>query len=165
MNWFALRCRSNFEYVVAAALEGRGYSVFLPTIPNSAGRRRSNNKALFPGYVLARFDWLDRLPVLTVPGLLHIVGNGKQPLPIPEDEVDSLRIAINANLSVRKTPYVSTGEDVLVTCGPLAGARGIVCSAEDGQRLVVSISILQRSVSVELRTSWIQPLRRVAGAA
>src|SRR4051812_41093473 len=100
MNWFALRCRSNFEFAVAGALEGKGYSVFLPLLANPRGRRRSNGKALFPGYILARFDWQDRLPVLTVPGLLHIVGNGKQPLPIPDEEVESLRIAINADLEV-----------------------------------------------------------------
>jgi transcription antitermination factor NusG len=164
MNWFALRCRSNFEYVVAAALEGKGYSVFLPTVPNSTpSRKRPANPPLFPGYVFGRFNWQDRLPILTIPGLVHIVGNGRKPLPIPDGEVDSLRIATAACLPVRKHPYLAAGEEVLVDRGPLAGARGVVCRTPEGQSLVVSISILQRSVSVELLQAWITPVQCAGG--
>ena len=164
MNWFALRCRSNFEYVVATALEGKGYSVFLPTVPNSMPpRKRSANPPLFPGYVFGRFNWLDRLPILKIPGLVHIVGTGRTPLPIPDCEVDSLRIATAACLPVCKHPYVNAGEEVLVQRGPLTGARGVVSRTAEGQSLIVSISILQRSVSVELLQAWITPVQTAGG--
>jgi transcription antitermination factor NusG len=136
---------------------GKGYDVFLPTVRRETDSETRRSPApLFPGYVIAKFDGHNRLPILTIPGLLHVVSSGRTPLPIPESEVDSLRIAANSNLNIEPWPFIGFGQQVTVRKGPLAGARGIVVDAKDGQRLAVSISILQRSVTVELYSSWLE---------
>lgn len=166
MNWYALRCKSNRERLVQAALLSKGYDVFLPTVRRKTDSETRRYPApLFPGYVMAQFDANNRLPILTIPGLLHVVSNGRTPLPIPGSEVESLRIAAGSNLKIEPCPFIGFGQQVAVRRGPLVGARGIVVNAKDGQRLVVSISILQRSVAVELLSSWLEADAALAAGA
>jgi transcriptional antiterminator RfaH len=162
MQWYALRCKSNREHVVAAAVQGKEYEVFLPSVEHRAGSARAARTPLFAGYVFARFDPHRRLPILTTPGVVHIVSSGGFPLPIDAEEIESLRIATGSSLVMARHEYVSAGQEVVVRRGPLSGARGIVVHTDHGQRLIVSISILQRSVAVELFSEWVEPAERVA---
>jgi transcriptional antiterminator NusG len=92
-----------------------------------------------------------------LPGVVHIVGLGKRPVPVDEDELESLRIVVSANLPVRPEPDYVAGQAVSIKKGPLAGANGVVIGSRE-QRLMVAISLLQRSVSVELDRDWLDPL-------
>ncbi len=144
--WFALRVKSNRERVTATSLAGKGYEVFLPEC----------RRPLFPGYLFCRFDINDRLPVVSAPGILHIVGLGKQPVPVDEAELESLRIVVRAGLPVRPGTEYVVGQQIRIDRGPLAGASGIVTGLGP-QYLLVTISLLQRSVSVALERDWIAP--------
>jgi transcription antitermination factor NusG len=152
MNWFALRVKPRTERVVADALAGKGYEQFLPLHKE---RKRWSDRVkvvetpLFAGYVFCRFDVQHRLPILTTPGVMHVVGIGKTPYPIDEDEVASLRVVVDSGLQVESWPYLHVGQRIQIVSGPLTGSSGILQSVKSRDRLVVSISLLQRSVSVE----------------
>ena len=163
LKWFALRVRSNFEKTTGAFLEGCGYELFGPTYTM---RRRWSDRVkevqvpLFPGYIFCRFDPANRLPVLKAPGLVHIVGAGREPEPVSESEIDSVRTLVNCELAVRPCPFLREGQFVRIEYGPLAGAEGILVAFKKGYRLVVSISILGRSVWSEVDIDWVRPLQR-----
>ncbi len=149
--WYALRVKSNRERITAAGLLGRGFEVFLPECHgHGATRGRQHHKALFPGYLFSRFDINDRLPVLTLPGLVHIVGCGKEPVPVDNQEIESLKIVMRPGLPVQREQGVTLGQRTRIEKGPLAGVEGTVVGVRGRQRLVVAISLLQRSVSVHL---------------
>jgi transcription termination/antitermination protein NusG len=150
--WFAVRVKSNREKVVAVSLKGKGYETFFPTYSVSQTARTAE-RPLFPGYVFSRFQVDRRLPILILPGVVHIVGVGKTPIPIDDEEMAALRLAIDSHLPITPVDY-TTGEKVQVQAGPLTGATGTV-SGKTGDRLIVSITLLQRSVAVELRPEWI----------
>jgi transcription termination/antitermination protein NusG len=153
--WFALRVKSNREWVTAHGLAGMGYDVFLPQIAqNAAASSKRSNRVLFPGYLFCRFDVNNRLPILMLPGIVHVVGSGKTPIPVDEGELESLKILVKAGLRLEREIDVAVGQPIRIEQGPLRGARGIVVGARN-QRLVVSISLLQRAVSVELPLEWI----------
>jgi transcription antitermination factor NusG len=156
-QWFALRVKSNRERITSQALSGKGYEVFLPTYHNSRSRR-SVRSPLFPGYLFTRFDVNDRLPVLVLPGVVHIVGLGKSPVPIDPGEVESLRIVVEAGLPINPVESFTIGQKVRIEQGPLASACGVIAGVRS-QRLIVTITLLQRSVSVELQPDWISPLQ------
>lgn len=156
--WFAVRVKSNREKVVVNSLTGKGYETFFPLYAANQSARPAE-KPLFPGYVFSRFRIGNRLPILMLPGVVHIVGTGRTPMPIDEEEMTSLRLALDSQLPVTPVDY-GDGEKVRVQAGPLAGAIGTV-SGRMGGRLVVSITLLQRSVAVELRPEW---LSRIAVA-
>ncbi len=152
-RWFALRVRPRCECVVAESLRQKGCEEFLPI---HRQRRRWSDRVkvveapLFPGYVFARFDALRRLPVLTTPGVLLVVSTGTVPRALDDGEVDALKILVASKLALEPWPYLAVGHRVRIIRGPLNGAEGIITAAEGQKRLVVSISLLQRSVSVTI---------------
>jgi len=156
MDWFAIRVKSNRERVAQQHLTGKGYEVFLPvySCPRNDGRKPAIEMPLFPGYLFCRFDVTNRLPVLVVPGVVHIVGFGKQPVAVDESELESVRILIQAGLPLRPDEPYTIGQSVRIQKGPLAGAEGVILGLGE-KRLVVSISLLQRSISVVLAREWI----------
>lgn len=149
--WYALRVKSNRERVTSAALRGKGYEVFLPEFRRGGSR---TGTPLFPGYLFCRFDVHNRLPIVSLPGVVHIVGLGRTPVPVDEDELESLRIVVEAGLPVAPEPTLAVGQSIRIARGPLAGAGGVVVGLGQ-ERLVVAVSLLQRAVSVELDRNWI----------
>jgi transcription antitermination factor NusG len=97
----------------------------------------------------------DRVPVLTSAGVVGIVGIGRTPEPIEEAEIDAIRLVLRSGLPVLPWPFVHPGDKVQVECGPLRGLQGVVESIKDQCRLVVSVTLLQRSISVELDPAWV----------
>lgn len=159
--WFALRVRSNFERVAAVHLRDRGFEEFSPTYRTErqwSDRKKQVDQFLFPGYVFCRLDPEDRLPVLSIPGTVGLVGFGKGPTPIPEDEIEAVRRMTGSGLLVGPWPFLEVGQTVLIERGPLAGLEGILQEIKKTFRLVVSIRLLQRSVSAEVDRSWLRPL-------
>jgi len=152
-QWFALRVRPRSEKVVAGSLRHKGCEEFLPLYRQK--RRWSDRTAevdlpLFPGYVFSRFDVRERLPILMIPGVMHVVGIGKAPLAVDDREIEALRLLVSSQLPLEPWPFRHIGRPVRIVSGPLAGAEGLLESVKARQRLVVSVTILQRSVAVEV---------------
>jgi transcription antitermination factor NusG len=159
--WFALRVRSKHERVAAAHLRERGYEEFSPSYKAErqwSDRRKTTDQFLFPGYVFCRLNPRHRLPVLTVPGVVGLVGFGEGPSPIPDQEIEQVRTMVRSGLLVVPWPYLQVGQTVLIERGPLAGLEGILQEVKGKLRLVVSIQLLQRSVSSEVDRTWVRPI-------
>jgi transcription antitermination factor NusG len=154
-DWYAIRVKSNRERITAVGLMGKGFDVFLPEYVRP---RRANGGVervvLFPGYVFGRFDPHNRLPILTLPGVIHIVCIGKTPAPVDAMELKSLQVLLQTGLPINPNEHYIVGERVNIDNGPLAGASGVI-AGEDNRRLLVSITLLQRSLSVALPREWI----------
>ena len=153
--WYAIRVKSNRERITAQSLEGKGFEVCLP---------RYSDTPLFPGYVFSRFDPHRRLPILTIPGVVHIVSFGGVPQPVEESEMIALLGILKSGLPVVPYPILPVGQPVCLKKGPLAGLCGVILSHKQGARFVVSVTLLQRSVAVEVDRSWIGPVRHATSA-
>lgn len=159
--WFALRVRSNHERVTAVHLRSRGYEEFSPLYKAErqwSDRKKQIDRSVFPGYVFCRLDPEDRLPVLTIPGVVNLVGFGNGPALIPDSEIDYIRRMVASGLLITPWPFLKAGETVMIEQGPLAGVEGILQEVKKTYRLVVSITLLQRSVSAEIDRAWIRPV-------
>jgi transcription antitermination factor NusG len=147
--------------VVATLLRQKGYEEFLPLYKE---RRRWSDRfkwvelPLFPGYVFCRLASESRLPILTIPGVLHFVGIGKAPAAIDDAEVATIQATIRSGLTAEPWPFLSVGQRVRVEEGPLTGVEGLLVDDRKRQRIVVSVSLLQRSVAVEIQRDWVRPL-------
>ena len=165
LEWFAIRTKSNRESVVAEALSDKGYQVLFPTLVPGDGKqgRAVSKKPLFPGYLFARFDVKTRLPILITDGVAYIVSSGKIPIPVDAEEMVSLQLLIASHSRLTLEPKLPVGTPVYITYGPLAGASGQVI--HDGHdRLIVSISLLQRAISVAISPEWISSASVLSGA-
>lgn len=159
--WFALRLRSNYERIAGSHLRDRGYEEFAPSYKVEkrwSDRTKQIEQFLFPGYVFCRFDPNDRRPILTVPGVVEVVGFGKSPEQIPDEEIERVRRMVESGLLVTPFPYLQVGQAVLVERGPLTGVEGILLEIKGKMRLVVSVNLLRRSVSAEIDRNWIRPI-------
>jgi transcription antitermination factor NusG len=146
--------------VTSAALRSKGIEEFLPVVHM---RRRWSDRIkhvdlpLFPGYVFSRFDINARLPVLECPGVVHVVGIGGVPAPIPEEEILAIRSMVESKLAIEPYPFLNVGQKIRVDRGPLAGVEGVVVRLKNSLRFVASVTLLQRSISVEIDPAWVSP--------
>lgn len=160
--WFAIRVRSNCEKVAALHLRERGYERFSPCYRVEAqwsDRKKDVNRFLFPGYVFCRLDPNNRLPVLSAPGVVGLVGFGKTPAVIPDEEIERIQCLVDSGLLVKPWPFLEVGQRVLIERGPLTGMEGILVEEKAECRLVLSINLLRRSVAAEVDRGWIRPLQ------
>jgi len=159
--WFALRVRSKHERIAAFHLRERGFEEFSPSYKEESqwsDRKKTMERFLFPGYVFCRLNPQDRLPVLTVPGVVDLVGFGGGPCAIPDFEIEQVRTMVQSGLLVTPWPFLEVGQTVLLEHGPLTGLEGILEEVKGKLRLVVSIRLLQRSVSTEVDRKWVRPV-------
>lgn len=163
--WFGLRVKPHREALASACLRAKGYQELSPTYTS---RRRWSDRfkeielPLFPGYLFCRFDPSFRLPVLTTPGVLGVVGLGSQPQPIADAEMDAISALVRTGALAQPFPFLGQGDRVRIAEGPLTGTEGIIVTVEDRCRLVVSVSLLQRSISIEIARHWVRPMGRLA---
>jgi transcription antitermination factor NusG len=159
--WFAVQVRAKHELGVAEFLHGRGYRPFLPTCRSRkiwSDRIKVVHAPLFPGYLFCRVNIQDRLPVLSAPGVIRIVGYNRSPVPVDEAEINAIQAIVNSGLPNEPWPFVRVGDPVQIKSGPLQGLRGILLAVKGAQRLVVSVSLLQRSVAVEIDSAYVESL-------
>jgi len=167
-HWYALHVRPRFEKHVQTHLEEKGYEVFYPTYSATrqwSDRVKSLSFPLFPGYVFCRFNINARLPILVTPGVNQVVGVGKTPAQVDEAELHAIRQVMVSGVAAQPWPYLRVGETVQIETGPLEGLLGIVTRIKNSYRLVVSVSLLMRSVSVELDSKWIKPVAQLKATA
>ena len=152
-QWFALAVKPRFDKVVARTLANKGYETLLPMYKKRhtyAARNKESELPLFPGYVFCRFNVLTRLPILTTPGVTQILGMGNRPSPLSEAEMFSLQKVLDVRFPLRPFPFLQAGQRVRIEGGMLTGVVGIVIRIKDSLRLILSISLLQRSVLLEI---------------
>lgn len=164
-QWHVAWTRSNCEQQVHDELVARGFQPFLPRIgrwSRRAGMRYLARVPMFPGYLFLRhaMDKASYLEVCKVKGLVRLLGACWDRLAtVPEREIESIRRAIEADRPVLPHAYLREGEQVRVTCGPLAGAEGILLRAEaQAGQLVLSVDLLRRSVVVSVDCTEVVPL-------
>jgi transcription antitermination factor NusG len=152
-NWYVAYTSANHEKRVGDQLQHRHVEHFLPlyeSLRKWKDRRVKLQMPLFPGYVFVRFAWCDRLTVLQVPGVARLVGFDGQPAILADEEIAGLRKSIAAELRLEPHPYLRVGRRVRIRRGALQGVEGIVIRKKNSVRVVLSIDVIMRSVSVEV---------------
>jgi transcription antitermination factor NusG len=162
LPWFALQVRSQRETQVASHLSGKGYEFFLPLYTcrkRWSDRIKKIESPLFPGYLFCRFDPYNRLPILKTPWLIQIVGFNHTPTPVSDEEISAVRRLVASGAQTEPWPFMTVGETVRIESGPLRGIAGILTQFKGNHKLVISITLLQRSVAVEIDSALVIPDR------
>jgi transcription antitermination factor NusG len=160
-SWYALQVRSRKEGYVASQITAQGYECLLPTyksIRKWSDRVKEMEQPLFPGYLFCRFDFRDRRPVITTPGVLQIVGSGHTAVPVSNEEIRDLQLVVSSGVSKQPWPYLEVGQRVRVNYGTLTGLEGILVNLKGNHRVVLSVTLLQRAVAMEVESSWLTPV-------
>jgi transcription antitermination factor NusG len=151
--WYAAYTRANHERRVANQLVERGVEHFLPQYESMRkwkDRKVRLQMPLFPGYVFVHLALQNRLKVLEVPGVAYLVGFAGKPVAVPEGEFEKIRGFLKQGFRAEPHPYLEAGRRVRVKNGPLEGMEGIVVRRKNGNRLVISLELIQRAMAVDL---------------
>jgi transcription antitermination factor NusG len=165
--WFAVYTRSRHERRVAETLEQRGFESYLPLMARVSewhDRKKTVYWPLFPGYVFVRFKPEDASTVLSIPGSVQLIGVAGRPAPIPDDEIDNVRLFAacleETGVVPVSSPSVELGERVVVRGGPFAGVRGVVLEYRGVERVLIQIGLssIGQSLKIELDTESIEAI-------
>ncbi len=148
--------------MIVAHLQGQGFECFLPlykSIRRWSDRLKEVEQPLFPGYLFCRFDFQNRRPILMTPGVQQIVGVGRTAIPVEDSELECIRAALASELPNHPWPYLQIGERVRVNYGSLNNLEGILINFKGSHRIVLSVTLLQRSVAMEIDLAWVTPVQ------
>ena len=158
--WYAVYTNANHEKRVAQQLGQRAIEHLLPlydSVRRWKDRRVHLQMPLFPGYVFVRFALRDRLQVLQIPSVAHLVSFGGHPAPLPEEDIRVIQNCVNHGCQVEPHPYLQAGRRARVRSGPLQGMEGIILRRKNRTRFVLSFDLIMRSVAVEIDETELVP--------
>jgi transcription antitermination factor NusG len=160
-EWFVFRVRPRHEKTVALQLRDKDQHCFLPLLKlkREWGKRiASVELPLFPGYVYCRADRKRLLPIMKTPGVIDVLRAGGAPACVDRSEVEDIEKVIACDGRIEPCPYVAVGEKVRIITGPFTGLCGYLLEVRNGQRLILSVTLVQRSVLVEIDTAAVLPV-------
>jgi transcription antitermination factor NusG len=154
-KWYAIHTRSRHEKWIARQLQEKRIFTFLPLlhqIHRWSDRQSKVEIPMFSCYAFVRIAQTteERLKILRTPGVLSFVGNERQGIPIPDEEIENLRIAIREKIPCAAHPFIRMGQRVRVRGGSLEGVEGILLCQGGDKSLVVSVELLHRSVAIRV---------------
>jgi len=162
--WYAVRVRSRHEQTAVRALEARKFPCYLPLY---RARRRWSDRTkvldlpLFPGYVFCNFQPEDQSRIVKAPGVVSVLNFGGKLVPVNTEELQHVEVVAKSGLDIMPLSQLVSGARVYLEDGPLRGMEGVVTWVRNTFRLVVSVTLLQRAVSVEIEREWIRPERLI----
>lgn len=162
-RWYAIHTVARHEKRVAQQLEENRVLTFLPLIRQRrqwSDRRATVQLPLFSCYAFVRIIQTvgERLKVLRIPGVLGFVGSGRVGTPIPNNEIENLQTAIQKNVPFGLHPFISVGKRVRIRGGSLDGIEGILVSRLGDNSLILSVELLQRSISIRAEGYDVEPV-------
>jgi transcription termination/antitermination protein NusG len=161
LRWYAAYTFPHHEKKVAEQVRLRSFECFLPlyeVFRRWKDRRRRLQLPLFPSYVFVRLELCDRLRVLRVPSVVRLVGFNGVPTAIPDDDMQAFRNSLASGVLAQPCPYLTVGQRVRVMTGPLQGMQGIYVRNKNRSRLVVSLDLIKRSISLEIDSEYVDPV-------
>jgi transcription antitermination factor NusG len=160
-QWYAIQTRPRHEKKVTAELKEKRIDSYLPLLNQVhrwSDRRKVVQVPLFPGYVFVRaqLDPEVRVAVLRSWGALAFVGPQREPLPIQDSQIEDIRTLLLTKIALTPFPFLKIGQRVRVRGGALDGLEGILVT-NGARRLVISVTSIQRSLSITIEGYDIEP--------
>ena len=167
-RWYVIHTYSGYENKVKTdlektiknrELEDYFFNIIVPMeeqIEIKDGKRKTNLKKVFPGYVLIKMIVTEKTwyIVRNTRGVTGFVGSGTDPIPLTEDEIRAMGFEIT-EVNVDYEVY----DSVKVLDGPLTDFVGVVTEINKEKRKVkVLVSMFGRETPVELDFSQVQKI-------
>lgn len=152
-RWYAVFTVPQNEKSAIRHLELRDVESFLPTYETvRVWKNRQRVKTvlpLFPTYLFVRIDRDERVKVLQTPGVLHIVGNGRNVIPLEDAEVEFLRSGFDGRKAEPFSELV-VGEKVRIKTGMMQGVEGTLVRKQSSLRFVLTLTLINQHAAVEV---------------
>jgi transcription antitermination factor NusG len=166
-KWYAVHTRPSREKRTADHFSYHGLENFMPhyrVVRRWKNRcTKTSDIPLFPSYLFVRIAPAERIRVLEVPSVISIVGRGREPLPLLDFEIESLRAGLHLR-HAEPHPHLVVGQRARIRGGALAGMEGVVVRKSNSLRVVLTLDLIMQSVSVEVDGDELEPICSVTAA-
>lgn len=139
-----------------------GIEHYLPlykTIRQWSDRKKKVEEPLIRSYIFVRIVQKEYLSVLQVNGVVKFVQFSGEPVPIPDWQINNLKILLGAGMMVENNgKEFKKGEEVMITRGSLEGLRGVVARSGNRTKLVISITALSYNMVVDIDPMFVEAL-------
>jgi len=157
--WYAAYTRSKSEKQAARELAKQGIGYYLPlytTLRQWSDRKKKVEEPLIRSYIFVHITEKEYLPVLQTPGVVTIVKFGGKPVPVPDWQIENLKILMGAKVPFTEdTREFEKGEEVCITQGVLHGLRGTITRISGHHKLVISIHALNFNVTIDIDPGFV----------
>jgi transcription antitermination factor NusG len=162
-HWFAIQTRPRHEKKLATELAQKGISTFLPLVTDTrqwSDRRVQVDFPLFSCYLFVNIvpTAETRVAVLQSYGALSFVGCGKDPIPVPESQIEDVRRIVASKVPFGSHAFLEIGQRVRIRGGVLDGIEGILERRKGKDQLILSVQTIQRSLSLSLEGYDVEPV-------
>jgi transcription antitermination factor NusG len=159
-RWFVLHTLSRQEKAVCEELILRSITHYLPLVTRTHfyGRRKTISEVpLFAGYVFLLGSLEQAYSADRTGRLARIIAVFDQAQ--MNWELQNLQLALQRNAMLEIYPNLRTGAKVEVRSGPFRGLQGVIENrAGKRNRLILAVSTLGKSVSLEIDGSLLDPV-------
>jgi transcription antitermination factor NusG len=87
--------------------------------------------------------------VLESPGVIHIVGNNREQVPVPDAEIDLLRSGIRGR-NMEPFRELAVGKKVRIKSGSMEGVQGVLVRRGNGLRFVLAFEMINQYAAIEV---------------
>ncbi len=153
-HWYALYVQPRKEKVVHRELQKRDFECYLPLkkeIRKWADRKKQVELPLFTSYVFVKIDEYKQWDVLQVPGAVKFIWFGGKAVPIPEHQIESIKILIARDIAFELIPQqIRKGDLVRIKEGPFEGLVGTVLRNDNKTRFLISVNSIGTDIRLEI---------------
>lgn len=150
--WHVLHVTSNHEKKVAQHLSARDLEHYLPLYTEHSrwsDRTVVLERPLFTGYVFVRLSPESRYSVISVPGVIRLLGNGPTNT-VGSEELERIRSGLASGCLLLPHRSVGIGTPVRVRNGIFQGVRGVITEMRRRCRVIIELAAVKQSFSLEV---------------
>jgi len=150
--WNVLHVTANHEKRVVQHLDAHQIEHYLPLYTEKSqwsDRAVRLERPLFAGYVFIRFLPRQRLSIVSIPGVLHLLG-GTGCDTVSTEELERIRTAMASGYQLRPHVGMAVGTNVRVRGGIFDGVRGVVADLRNECKVIIALSGVQQCFSLEI---------------
>ncbi len=160
-RWFAITTKYKHEKKVNKLLLGKGHECYLPLYNKLSywkDRKKKIPTPLFNCYLFVNIDIKTKMDILQTDGVLHFVSFENHPVPIPNDQIETIKNILKENRKIESHHTYTKGQKVKVLAGALKGVEGYYQKKKDQSRLLIALETLNQMIAVEINADEVAPI-------
>jgi transcriptional antiterminator RfaH len=159
-KWYAIYTRPRAEKLVYQRLVEEEIETFLPlqkTYRMWSDRKKLVEKPLLSSYIFVRTIKKNFPKVYQTNGVVKFVSFEGQPVSIPQNQIDNLRLLINSDAEIEvSSEKFAAGDNVEVVSGSLIGLTGELIKIGSKNRVIVRIDRLDQNLILKIPKSFLR---------
>jgi len=152
-HWYALRTKYRHEKKVDNRLQEKGLTSYLPlnTVYHKwSDRQKKITVPLFSCYVFVYMIMKDQLRILQTDGAVNLVSFNGKPSPIPENQIDAIKLVLGEKNTVEQVRSFTPGKKVRIKQGVFKGLEGVLVENKNNYRFVICIDSINQGIALDI---------------